>query len=335
MIKGYFQPSGFNGVLVNEKSDNFLNRFDGVIFDVDGVLVDVRSSFRKAIIETAAFFCRRHLGAKLCRKISPALVKKFKLTPGFNNDWELTYSMILILINYFEKHFKPNQIADFNLFSADYLNEVARLGGGLKAARKVFETRLPSTYRKWYSLIPFSMVKRIFQELYGGVDFCSYLYGFQPQTVKKEGLVNLEKVLVSKELLKRFYPNLGLITGRTKEETSLFLSLSGFKSLFSDEAIIHDRLTENKPHPEPLKRLMEKLGLTQAVYLGDVLDDWLMVEKYCKIKRRKAVLGGIIVPSKREIKFFADQNVDLIATSTENALKFLLERKGSNEKSKN
>jgi HAD superfamily hydrolase (TIGR01548 family) len=54
----------------------------GVIFDIDGVLIDVRRSYRRAIVETIA---REH-GAT----IDQATVDRFKQAGGFNNDWDLT-----------------------------------------------------------------------------------------------------------------------------------------------------------------------------------------------------------------------------------------------------
>lgn len=313
-----------NEVWVRESTLKNLQNYEGLILDVDGVLVDVGNSFRKTIIQTASFFCRRYLNPKLARKITPALVKKFKLSSGFNNDWELTYALILTLISYYENFFLKNKIIDFSSFSHLFLKEVSMNGGGLKGARKVFRSQVKNSTKNWERFIPFETVKKVFQEIYGGTDFCFELYGFQPELVHKKGLVNQEKLLVNKKLLSQFYPNLGLITGRTKEEVNLFLKKSSFKNLFKESAIIHDGKSVSKPHPAPLKKLMEELDWKKAVYLGDVLDDWLMVKRYCKIEKERKVFGGIITSSIREVNFFLNQEVDFVASSTESALNFLL-----------
>ncbi len=313
-----------NGVLVKKSALKEFSDFDGLILDIDGVLVDVRNSFHKAIVQTASFFCRQYLHPSLVKKISPSLIKKFKLYSGFNNDWDLTYSLLLTLISYYENIFLKNKIADFNSFVHSFLEEAALKGGGLKGARKVFNEQIRNSARNWFRLIPYDSVKTFFQEIYGGQDYCFFLYGFKPRQITKKGLVNQEKLLVSKELLSQFSPGLGLITGRTREETILFLKLSSLQSLFKDEAIIHDGKLANKPHPDSLKHLMDFLGFKKAVYLGDVLDDWLMVKRYCKIYKEKKVLGGIVARSYKGKKLFLEQGVDFLADSTEAALNFLL-----------
>lgn len=53
---------------------------------MDGVLVDVSRSYRRAIIDTATEF--------LGRPVEPSAVQKYKNRGGFNDDWELTYALI-------------------------------------------------------------------------------------------------------------------------------------------------------------------------------------------------------------------------------------------------
>ncbi|MBW2980637.1 TIGR01548 family HAD-type hydrolase [Candidatus Woesearchaeota archaeon] len=57
-----------------------------LIFDMDGVLVDVSKSYRLAIQKTAGFFLKK--------KIDPAEIQKLKNTGGYNNDWDLTEALI-------------------------------------------------------------------------------------------------------------------------------------------------------------------------------------------------------------------------------------------------
>jgi HAD superfamily phosphatase len=53
-----------------------------LIFDVDGVLVDVRGSFHRSTLETVRFFTRKRVRA--------AEIQEWKLKGGFNDDWKLT-----------------------------------------------------------------------------------------------------------------------------------------------------------------------------------------------------------------------------------------------------
>jgi HAD superfamily phosphatase len=58
-----------------------------IVFDVDGVLVEVTDSYREAIRETV-----KHFTGDL---ISNDLIQNFKNQGGWNNDWELSYRLIL------------------------------------------------------------------------------------------------------------------------------------------------------------------------------------------------------------------------------------------------
>ncbi len=69
-------------------------KIDGVIFDMDGVLVDVSQSYRVAIEKTANFFLGR---SDLSIKVTQEEVMMIKNLPGFNNDWDATYVLIVLL----------------------------------------------------------------------------------------------------------------------------------------------------------------------------------------------------------------------------------------------
>ncbi|MDQ7038780.1 MAG: HAD-IA family hydrolase [Aquificota bacterium] len=57
-----------------------------VIFDVDGVIVDVRESYHLAIKRTAEEF--------LGKEVSLDLIREIKYSKSINNDWDVTYEVI-------------------------------------------------------------------------------------------------------------------------------------------------------------------------------------------------------------------------------------------------
>jgi HAD superfamily phosphatase len=57
-----------------------------IIFDVDGVLVDVRGSFHRTLIETL-----RHFTGK---RVTAAEIHTWKNRGGFNDDWKLSHAWI-------------------------------------------------------------------------------------------------------------------------------------------------------------------------------------------------------------------------------------------------
>jgi len=63
-----------------------MNKIKAIIFDIDGVLVDVSNSYREAIKQTAEFFLKGN--------IEPNEINELKQKTGFNNDWDLTEALI-------------------------------------------------------------------------------------------------------------------------------------------------------------------------------------------------------------------------------------------------
>ncbi len=57
-----------------------------LVFDMDGVLVDVSESYRETIRRTVEYFTGR--------RISHELIQEFKNQGGWNNDWELSHRII-------------------------------------------------------------------------------------------------------------------------------------------------------------------------------------------------------------------------------------------------
>ena len=70
---------------MNELSQRFKS-IELIIFDIDGVLVNVSMSYRRAIKETVEFFYGK--------EIDKSEVQALKNETGFNNDWDLTQELL-------------------------------------------------------------------------------------------------------------------------------------------------------------------------------------------------------------------------------------------------
>lgn len=69
---------------------------DGIIFDMDGVLIDVTESCRLAILKTVNYFLKEK-GYKI--RTTKKQVNTIKTLPGFNNDWNASFALIQLLIH--------------------------------------------------------------------------------------------------------------------------------------------------------------------------------------------------------------------------------------------
>ena len=59
---------------------------NAVLFDMDGVLVDVSGSYRRAIEETVYYFTGRNVHSRT--------IQRYKNLGGFNDDWSLTHAIV-------------------------------------------------------------------------------------------------------------------------------------------------------------------------------------------------------------------------------------------------
>ncbi|MEO8129066.1 MAG: HAD family hydrolase, partial [Bryobacteraceae bacterium] len=59
---------------------------DMIVFDMDGVLVDVTDSYRETICQTVHHFTGR--------QITKELIQDYKNSGGWNNDWALSQKII-------------------------------------------------------------------------------------------------------------------------------------------------------------------------------------------------------------------------------------------------
>jgi HAD superfamily phosphatase len=256
---------------------------DCLIFDVDGVLIDVSSSFREAIIETVQFYFEKIIkipGEAQLMSLSDTQV--FKDSGGFNNDWDLTNAAVLFflykLVTGHEKdlptckHFPPH----IDMF----LKSVNLRGSGLEAVREEALSGLTAGQKKeLLGLYNPALVTGIFKEIYGGTDYCHKLYGYEPEFIKELGLINRENNLINSSLLTGFN-KIGVLTGRAKEETAVALEKTGIGNLVKKNVMYDDGKGPNKPDPLCLKDLCGKMEVKSGVYIGDTMDDAMLIANY-------------------------------------------------------
>ncbi|MFB6197632.1 MAG: TIGR01548 family HAD-type hydrolase, partial [Halobacteriaceae archaeon] len=98
---------------------------EAVVLDIDGVLVDVENSYRRAIRET--------LDRILDKTISNEAIQEFKNAGGFNDDWELTDAAALYLL---ASEMGYGKTID------QYTAAISDRGGGLRGAKAAIRREL-------------------------------------------------------------------------------------------------------------------------------------------------------------------------------------------------
>ena len=74
------------------------DEFDSIIFDCDGVLIDVTKSYDTTINKTISYVLKEIADITVDAPLTNEILLKFKSTGGFNDEIDITYSGILCFI---------------------------------------------------------------------------------------------------------------------------------------------------------------------------------------------------------------------------------------------
>ena len=219
--------------------------YDAVIFDVDGVLVDVRRSFTAAAVDAVT----EVTGS---RRFTEEEVRQLKFIRGFNNDWHVAVA--------------GGAWVRFcgDLPFTEFAQAVDRQGGGLGGLRQVVGSDLTATFE--------ARLTRLAKEAYGGATACRRLYGFEPATIRGPGRWREEAPLLSAEDAGRIVTRAGIVTGRSAAEMELAFELLGWR-LPSQQVAVSDDPAHDKPDPAKLAAILQHLGSEKALLADDGRDD--------------------------------------------------------------
>jgi HAD superfamily hydrolase (TIGR01548 family) len=232
-------------------------RADAVVLDIDGVLVDVADSYRRAIVESV----ERVYGDSIDR----AEIQLFKDAGGFNNDWELTYAAAL---------YGLARRAGFPLSLETFTDKVSASGGGLGVAETVVADHLdPHDREQVYAEWDCDRLRAVFQQLYLGAELYRDIEGSEPD-LDAPGYIHDEPTLlasdVREELFERF--DIGVLTGRPTPEAAIALDRVGLE-LPDDHRFTMDDALPGKPAPDALVALADQFDADSVAFVGDTLDD--------------------------------------------------------------
>lgn len=225
---------------------------DILIFDMDGVLVDVSKSYRKTIQRTIQIYLESCLGFKKRGRrgwITNEEISLFKTAGGFNNDWDLTSGLLLYLLSISgipplpkRKRFSsiPEVVSYIKTTSSRirqktttrlkrkdlpfFLRKIKSKGGGLSGVRRI----LGASWEGWVYGVGDpgreNLLKRIFQEICLGRIFARR-YHLRPIFYKGDGLYLQERALIPRKILLTLWKKvrMGIASGRPRFEAELAL----------------------------------------------------------------------------------------------------------------
>ena len=247
---------------------NSIRNVEIVIFDMDGVLIDVSKSYRETIKKAVAIYLKRALGLKGGEKglVSDEDIVAFKEIGGLNNDWDVTTGLLYYFVTLLEggepgdapKMDSMDEVVSFLRENRSRIREgmgeiaekkdiigfqqrARSVGTGLEAVKKALNSGKTRYIFGTGDLKVDNLVKRLFQEIYLGPRFRT-IYHVPPLFYSGRGLFERERLMVKRKSLSilsnRF--KLGIASGRPRDEAILGLRNFRIESYFRSLVALED-----------------------------------------------------------------------------------------------
>ncbi len=322
------------GVIATNRAVMQAEVADVIVFDMDGVLIDVHASYPIVVCQSVTQYLREQGFADEGLAITPEETAYFKAAGGFNSDWTLAQGAVLVFLVKAVMAGSRNVTA-LREVSPDFLTlsrAAAQQGGGLGGLRRalqglVDENDLEAINQSWDR----QRITRLAMEYYAG-DESQGVFGIRNDTIAGPGLMRQERPLISRDDLLRAPFRYGLYTGRNLGETRVAMRVAGLDGLWVEEAMITEDRGIHKPDPAGLVAVATSLSPRLMIYVGDNLDDWQAAARYEAERSLDAppclfcgMLGGS--PGPLAYSLFQDRGVDLMAHSVKELLAWLTQRR--------
>ena len=254
--------------------------FDSIIFDCDGVLIDVTESYDTTINETISYVLKEVTGITVETPLTNEILLKFKSTGGFNDEIDITYSGILCYIAAKKLNKNPTELIIDILDNADdsgiayvenFLNKIDVDISDIK-----LRLGYPSANKN-------DLIHATFDQLFFGQELYEKIFQKESKFTEK-GFIENDKIIVSSELIetlkKKFDDKIAIVTGRGFSAIS-----SSLKEILNQFNVENSVFLEDesrdlaKPNPQSLIRAMKGLDSKNCLYVGDSMEDMILAQK--------------------------------------------------------
>jgi len=294
------------------------DEFDSIIFDCDGVLIDVTKSYDTTINKTISYVLKEIANITVDTPLTNEILLSFKSTGGFNDEIDITYTGILCFIAAEKLNKNPTEFISDVIDSADdsgiayvenFLNKIDVDISDVKA-----RLGYPSMNKN-------DLVHSIFDQLFFGPELYSKIFQRKSKFSEK-GFIENDKVVVNSELIevlkKKFNDKIAIVTGRgfNAINSSLKEILNQFN--VENSVFLEDESRDlAKPNPQSLIRSMKGLNSKNCLYVGDSMEDMILAQKASELGFQTTfcgIYGSGKLPDMKK-KLFAKHNVPLILES--------------------
>jgi HAD superfamily hydrolase (TIGR01548 family) len=305
------------GIYIDNSGIDVLNEIDAVIFDCDGVLIDVSKSYDQAILKTTQYVLENFAKINDSIDVDFKIIDGFKSTGGFNDEVDLTYAAIISLVA--AKKLEKDQTSFiFNVIkNAD--------SSGILSVEKYLENQVDISDIKKQLSYPGvhheNPLYQIFDQLFYGPELYQKLFE-NSSKFSESGLIEQDDVILNnlliEKLQKKFNSKIAIVTGRGKESISYSLKTLLEKFDLKNSVFLEDESRElAKPNPQSLLDSIKGMNSVSTLFVGDSMEDFIMANKATNLGS-KTIFCGIIGTSKNpqeKLELFEQNEAMLVLDS--------------------
>lgn len=306
-----------DGVYIDNSISEFIQSSDGIVFDCDGVLIDITKSYDLTIDKTTKYVLENFSKISNPIDIDAKIIDGFKSTGGFNNEVDLTYASIISQVA--AKKLGKNQ----KEFIFDVIKNCD--SSGIESAEKYIEglTEIDDIKNKlsYPGTHHDNPLYRIFDQLFYGPNLYEKLFHrkseFSASPLIDNDVVIVNEALISK-LKTKYHYRIAIVTGRGKESVKYSLKKLLDEFNLENSWFLEDESRElAKPNPVSLTRTISGMACTNCIYVGDSMEDLIMAKKSTE-QGLKTTFCGIIGTSKNpeeKLQLFEKNGAQLVLES--------------------
>ena len=303
------------GIYVDDSFDP--TKFDSIIFDCDGVLVDITNSYDQTIIKTAKYVLETLAKINDSIQIDFKIIDGFKSTGGFNDEVDLTYAAILSIVA--AKKLKKDQTEFINLVidnsdSTGIKSVETFIKDQTDISEIIEQLSYPGSHKD-------NILYQIFDQLFYGPELYSKLFK-NTSKFSEPGLIENDVVIFNNDLAdkleNKFHKQISMVTGRGKESVKYSLKNLLEKFDLQNSMFLEDEPRElAKPNPQSLVNSITGMNSKSCLYVGDSMEDFIMAKK-ATILGNNTTFCGIIGTSKNpeeKLQLFEQNEAILVLDS--------------------
>ena len=305
------------GIYTDDSKIQILNKIDAVIFDCDGVLIDITKSYDLAIIKTTRYVLENLAKIDDSIDVDFKIIDGFKATGGFNDEVDLTYAAIISLVAAKKLEKDPTYFIFDVIKNSD--------SSGIISVEKYIENQIDISDIKKQLSYPGTHhdnpLYQIFDQIFYGPELYKKLFN-NTSNFSDLGLIEQDDVILNdilfEKLQKKFDSKIAMVTGRGKESVSYSLKSLLTKFNLPNSMFLEDEPRElAKPNPQSLLNSIQGMNCTSTLYVGDSMEDFIMAKKTTDLGH-KTTFCGIIGTSKspqEKLELFEKNDAILVLDS--------------------